>query len=110
MSPPTKPCPKCSAPMQMYTIAGGEERSYLGQQLAFDAVAFVVLVVLAGVLAGFGASGLTVAIVVAPLITLVLFWRVLARDRADAIAERGRYYCGACWQHFEGNELKQITQ
>jgi len=70
----------------------------------------MIVIVLAGLLAGLGDKGLITALIVAPLITLGLIWKFTRNDRDKAVAAHGRYYCKACSQHFEGDELRQITQ
>ena len=96
--------------MQLYTVAGSDKGWHWSQHLVFEAVALVVLVVLAGLFMGLGEKGFIAAIIASPLITLAIFWRSLTGDRKNALSERGRYYCGACWQHFEGDALRRITQ
>jgi hypothetical protein len=95
--------------MQLYATAGSDKGWHWSQHLALEAVALVVLVILAGLFVGLGEKGFIAAIIAAPLITLAIFWRSLT-DRKNALSERGRYYCSACWQHFEGDTLRQITQ
>ena len=96
--------------MQMYTIADAEKGWHWPQHLLWEGIGLLVLMVVAGLLAGLGDKGLVTALIVAPLITLGLIWRVTRGDRESAISEHGRYYCKACSQHFEGDQLRQITQ
>jgi amino acid permease len=96
--------------MRLYTIADSGKGWHWSQHLAFEGVSFVVLVILTGFLISLGEKGFFAALVAAPLLTVAIFWRTLTRDRKSAVAERGRYYCGACSQHFEGDALRQITQ
>jgi len=96
--------------MELYTITASESGGQWSQHLAFEGVALIVLVVLAGLFMGFGENGFIAAVIAAPIITVAIFWRSFASDRKNAVAERGRYYCSACWQHFEGDALRQITQ
>ncbi len=96
--------------MQLYTIADGARRSHWREHLAFEGVTLLVVVLLAGFLMGLGESGIIAAIILAPLVTVAIFWRAIRGDRRKAIAEYGRYYCGVCVQHFEGDTLRQITQ
>jgi len=98
--------------MRRYTIADTREPSWgLGQHLVFEIATLFVAVLLLGLLAGFGDSGLLIAFIAAPIIVGGVLWRLFSRgDRQKEIAEHGRYYCGACWQHFEGDSLRQITQ
>ena len=96
--------------MQLYSVAGSDKGWHWSQHLAFEGVALVVLAILAGLFMGLGERGFIAAVIAAPLITLAIFWRSLAGNGKNAMAERGRYYCSACWQHFEGDALRQITQ
>jgi hypothetical protein len=96
--------------MRLYAVAESERRWHWTQHLGFEAVTFVVVVILAGFLMGLGEKGFIAAIIAAPVVTLAIFWRALTGNRKNAVAERGRYYCSACSQHFEGDDLRQITQ
>jgi hypothetical protein len=96
--------------MRLYAVAESETRWHWTQHLGFEAVTFVVMVILAGFLIGLGEKGFKPAIIAAPFVTLAIFWRSLTGNRKNAVAERGRYYCSACSQHFEGDDLRQITQ
>jgi hypothetical protein len=96
--------------MRLYTIAGSDKSWHWSQHLAFEGVSLLVLIVLGGFLMGLGEKGFIAVIIAAPLVTVAIFWRALTRDRKNAVSERGRYYCGACSQHFEGDALRQITQ
>ena len=96
--------------MRLYAVADSEKGWHWTQNLAFEGITLVVMVILAGFFMGLGEKGITAAIIAAPFVTLVIFWRSLDGNRKNAVAERGRYYCSACWQHFEGDTLRQITQ
>ena len=96
--------------MRMYTIADAENSWHWSEHLLWQGVGIVVLVVVAGVLAGIGDNGLIATFIVAPVITLGLIWKVSRGGRDKAIAARGRYYCNGCSQHFEGDGLRQISQ
>ena len=96
--------------MQLYTIAASEDGWHWSQHLAFEGLALIVLVILTGLFVGLGEKGFITAVIAAPIITLAIFWRAITGDRKNAVVERGRYYCSACWQHFEGDALRQITQ
>jgi hypothetical protein len=94
----------------MYAIAERESSWDWSQHLLWEGIGLLVLIALAGLLAGLGDKGLITALIVAPVITLGLLWKVNRGDREKASAKYGRYYCEACSQHFEGDELRQITQ
>jgi amino acid permease len=96
--------------MQMYTIADGDKGWHWSRHLAFEGVTLLVLIILAGFLMGLGDKGLIAAFIAAPLVTAAVFWRVSRQDRKNMVAERGRYYCRICSQHFEGDALRQITK
>ena len=96
--------------MRMYTVADSESGWHWSQHLLWEGIGLVILIVVAGLLAGLGDKGLITALIVAPLITIGLIWKVTRGDRKKAIAANGRYYCKACSQHFQGDELRQITQ
>ena len=96
--------------MRLYAFADSERDWHWSQYLAIEGVTLVVTVILAGFLMGLGEKGFIAAIIGAPVVTLAIFWRSITGNRKDAVAERGRYYCTACSQHFEGDALRQITQ
>jgi amino acid permease len=96
--------------MELYTIAGSEKGGDWSSLFAFEGVNLIVLVILAGLLVGLGETGVIAAFIAAPIVALAICWRLLTGDRKSAVAERGRYYCNSCSQHFEGDALRQITQ
>src|SRR2546421_9851196 len=100
MPAPAKSCPRCGAEMRMYTVAEPESGWHWSQHLLWEGIGLVILIVVAGLLAGLGDKGLMTALIVAPLITLALIWKVTRGDRDKAVAAHGRYYCKACSQHF----------
>ena len=96
--------------MRMYAIAQGESGWHWSQDLLWQGIGLLVLMVVAGLLASLGDKGLVTALIVAPLITGGIAWKFSRGDQQKALAEHARYYCRACSQHFEGDQLRQITE
>jgi hypothetical protein len=94
----------------MYAVSEGKSESHWSEDLIWQGVGSLIFLVLAAFLAGLGDKGLITAAIVAPLILLGVVWKVARGGREEAIAKHGRYYCQPCSQHFEGDELRQITQ
>ena len=105
--PDAKVCPRCGKDLRLYGVNAPMHPVHFATWVVDFCLGSILLVVL-GV--AFGEVGMYVAMVVAPAILILIFWRPWRRAEAENKEQYGRYYCESCHQHFEGAGLRQITQ
>lgn len=103
-----KICPECGNALRMYGYSANTpvHPTFVASSVTEMVVAFVLLVVLGTT---FGEPGIYIAVAVAVIAIFLIFREPLDRAKDENIARFGRYYCEKCYNHFEGESLRQLT-
>jgi hypothetical protein len=110
VSPPSKgvkECPQCGSSLRLYEVP--PSRLPFLPALGVEAIFWPIFLIGMTLFAFLRDAAVIAAFIVALAVVLLVFRSTLSRRREEAIAAKGRYVCGSCHHHFEGDALRRLT-